>query len=385
MNAEPTENTIFSGPRDRKRLYWGTAIFAFWTAVGLMEGLQSYYVSRAWGHYIPFSLAVRLPLACYWFWALATPVIISLVRRFPLERPRVSRNLLIHGCAWVCVSALYCAYRVPLHSFIYPDSGNAGPVKLFTYYFGGDLISNLLMYAILAGTAYGLILLQKYREREVEAAQLHMRLTEAQLQALKMQIQPHFLFNTLNSISALMREDVEAADNMMTDLSDLLRQTLESSDVHETTVGGEVNSLGPYLSIQHARFQDRLTFDVSVQPEARDALLPTLVLHTLVENAVRHGIAPKAAPGIVSVEISRRVGDLRVAVCDDGAGLKAPLEQLLAKGVGLRNTLQRLQQMYGNRGSLELTNRAGGGTQALLTIPFHTASITEHTPEMALP
>ena len=182
-----------------------------------------------------------------------------------------------------------------------------------------------------------------------------------------------------------MREDVEAADNMMTDLSDLLRQTLESSDVHETTVGREVNSLGPYLSIQHARFQDRLTFDVRVQPEARDALLPTLVLHTLVENAVRHGIAPKAAPGIVSVEISWRIGDLRVAVCDDGVGLKVPLEQILAKGVGLRNTLQRLQQMYGNRGSLELTNRAGGGTQALLTIPFHTASITEHTPEMALP
>ena len=130
----------------------------------------------------------------------STPAIASQARGRPsMERPRVSRNLLIHGCAWVCVSALYCAYRVPLHSFIYPDSGNAGPVKLFTYYFGGDLISNLLMYAILAGTAYGLILLQKYREREVEAvlqAVDHAELAVLAVElSLSLRLRPRCLFH----------------------------------------------------------------------------------------------------------------------------------------------------------------------------------------------
>ena len=206
------------------------------------------------------------------------------------------------------------------------------------------------------------------RERDVRASQLEAKLAQTQLQVLKMQLQPHFLFNTLNAIAALIHQDVELADRMIARLGDLLRSTLENANQQEVSLQQELDFIQPYLEIEKARLGARLSVHLDIDPAARDAKVPNLILQPLVENAIRHGIAPRPEPGRIDIAARRDNGSLHLSVMDDGPGLT--LEEAPRSGIGLANTRARLQKLYGDRQQLQLGPGSGGGLRVEITIPY---------------
>jgi hypothetical protein len=211
-----------------------------------------------------------------------------------------------------------------------------------------------------------------YRESQ-EREQIEVRLAQARLESLKLQLHPHFLFNTLNTITALIGTDPVAAERVVAGLSELLRVSLHNAGEQEVPLERELKLLEPYLEIQQIRFQDRLTISLSVAPETRRALVPNLVLQPLVENAIRHGIAPRASAGRIEIEAERRNGTLHLRVTDDGVGLTHAPGRALREGVGLGNTRARLQYLYGAEHRFELHGGPAGGFTVEIAIPFHLA------------
>lgn len=238
--------------------------------------------------------------------------------------------------------------------------------------------------------AHAQALHRRYRERERVTLQLETKLARAQLEALKIQLQPHFLFNTLNTISALLHRDAEAADRVLSRLGDLLRLSLQHSGKQEVMLRQELEFLERYLEIQQTRFQDRLTVRFDTDPEVLDALVPTLVLQPLVENAVRHAIEPRAARGHLDIRARRRDGRLRLEVADDGPGLgpAGPGDingagiPSTGSGIGLANTRARLEQLYGKGHRFTLANAPAGGLVVTLEIPYRVGNLP--TPTAAL-
>jgi sensor histidine kinase YesM len=230
------------------------------------------------------------------------------------------------------------------------------------------------IYLLIALTSYALRYYRQYREGQLKTLQLESQLSLAQLQALKMQLHPHFLFNTLHSISALLNKDADAARKMITRLGDFLRLTLENSGSQEVTLEQEMAFLVCYLEIERIRFQNRLVTRMDIAPETLDAKLPNLILQPIVENAIRHGIAPRSTPGFIEIEAKHQNGSLRIQVRDNGPGLSThrTSENLFRKGLGLANTKTRLERLYGAVHLLDLTNNPDGGLIVTLEIPFHT-------------
>jgi LytS/YehU family sensor histidine kinase len=216
---------------------------------------------------------------------------------------------------------------------------------------------------------HGWRLYQQSRERELRAVQLEADLNRAQLGSLEAQLQPHFLFNTLNAISSLMYRDPDRADRMMGRLSDLLRLTFQRAPSAEVSLAGELEWLGWYLEIMQLRFVDRLTVRQEIAPDTTQLAVPRLVLQPLVENALTHGAAKQAGPATVCIS-ARRDGDrLRVSVADDGPGIPGDPARALTAGVGLSNTLARLHALYGERGRMTIENRPAGGLLVNLDLP----------------
>jgi sensor histidine kinase YesM len=226
-----------------------------------------------------------------------------------------------------------------------------------------------MTYLFLVGLAHAFAYRRESEGRALDAAHLETRLVEAQLQSLQRQLHPHFLFNTLNTISGLMRTDVNAADLMMDRLGDLLRVTLNSSNVQEVTLREELELLQKYLDIEQTRFGPRLSVRMHVHPEALDARVPNLLLQPLVENAVRHGIAPHSRPGFIVLEAARAGARLRIQVRDSGEGVPADRLTLLNQGVGLANTRARLQHLYRADHEFVFSN-TDGGFCVTVAIPF---------------
>ncbi len=234
--------------------------------------------------------------------------------------------------------------------------------------------SGLLIYASIIAIRNALDTYRKYQEREVRAAQLEAQLTQAHLDALRKQLHPHFLFNTLNTVSILIDEDTGAARNMLVRLSDLLRSTLDGAKTHEVSLKQELEFIESYLEIERMRFHDRLTVEMHIDPKTLSAQVPDLILQPLVENAIRHGIATRSAAGTIQIHADRMNGDLRLQVRDNGKGLPHGQQQLSKTGVGISNTQSRLQQLYGFKHSFEIHNLDEGGVMVNITIPFHTSS-----------
>jgi sensor histidine kinase YesM len=213
---------------------------------------------------------------------------------------------------------------------------------------------------------------KRLQQEEKKTLQLETQLATAQLQALKMQLQPHFLFNTLQSISELMHQDVGLADEMMVRLADFLRLTLASGGTQEVTLEKELEFLRCYLEIEQVRFRDRLKIVFEVDQEVNEAVVPNLILQPIVENAIRHGISRSSLSGQIEIHAHRAGEHLQVSVKDNGAGLpvSSEREQLFEKGLGLSNTRARLQRAFGSRFQLDLANVAEGGFMVTLQIPF---------------
>jgi hypothetical protein len=288
-----------------RRLWLETAIiFAAWAIFGLLRANQSYIQSALGGGTMTWVFALRPALLEANLWALITIAIFWLARRFPLQRGRVLRGIAVHVAAAVVMALARTGVMIALGSQVrWVRVGTFGPE------FWGASSQNVLFYALLLGIAHLAIYYRRYREREEAAEQLARGLAEARLQALKMQLQPHFLFNTLNAISALIPAEARPARRMLAHLGDLLRTTLEHEATQEVTLREELAFLQPYLEIEQARLEDRLTVVMNIAPETLDARVPHLLLQPLVENAVRHGIAARIEPGRVEISASRGPDD----------------------------------------------------------------------------
>jgi LytS/YehU family sensor histidine kinase len=234
------------------------------------------------------------------------------------------------------------------------------------------------IYLLIALTSYTFSYHRRYREGQVKTLQLEAQLSQAQLHALKMQLHPHFLFNTLHSISALLNKDTDSARKMITRLGDFLRLTLDNSGSQEVTLQQEIEFLSCYLEIERIRFQDRLVTRVDIPPQTLDAKVPNLILQPIVENAIRHGIAPRSTPGLIEIGAEQRNGTLRIQVRDNGPGLPAhrTSENLFQKGLGLSNTEGRLERLYGEAHLFDFSSSPTGGLVVTLEIPFHKDNVT---------
>ena len=309
-------------------------------------------------------------------WAPLYPLILWLIERIPIQRRQRVRPLLAHAglsvlvsllhlalfasVYWVALNVLYAApWEDPLKKVIKVFSAEV-PV-IFRIIFTLDFHVGIIVYWVILS----LVLTFNYYRR---TALLETQLAQAQLQALKMQLQPHFLFNTLTAIAELMHIDVEKADRMITRLSELLRLTLQHVGTQQVPLSRELDFLQRYLEIEKIRFGDRLSVILDVQNDALNTNVPTLLLQPLVENAVRHGVAPRVGPGTIRIGAARHNGHLRLTVQDDGPGIKDDPDHRSDSGIGLANTRARLEQLYGGRHTFTLRNLETGGLSVEITI-----------------
>jgi sensor histidine kinase YesM len=233
-----------------------------------------------------------------------------------------------------------------------------------------NLHFSLAIYWAVVAIHQAILNYRKYRERELQTSQLEARLAQSRLQVLKMQLHPHFLFNTLNAISELVHRDPDIADRMLTDLSDLLRMSFENLEVQEIPLKQELEFLRKYLEIEQTRFHDRLEVKMDIGTDTLDASVPNMILQPLVENAIKHGISPKAEGGHVNIEASRNNGHLHLRVNDDGVGIAANDAKPIEEGVGLSNTRRRLKHLYGDGHKFEFRPDGKHGVSVLLDIPY---------------
>ncbi len=361
----------------KKRWLWVLLYIAPWTLMALLASAGSYIAEGSLDHPIPLGPLLRQEFKCWYASAFISVGVIWLCRRNRLEPGRVGRWVAWHSAGAIALSALYAVVTSWL---VAGEKSVMHPGKILAF---GYLIKSMgLHYCLLNVMIYWLVVFGqlgwdyygRYRERELEAAELQRELVEARLEALRMQLNPHFLFNTLHAISAMIHENPETADRMIARLSELLRLTLDGSKAQEVPLSQELEFLDRYLEIEQARFSDRLKIEKLVQPEVLTALVPYLILQPLVENAIRHGIEPREELGQISIRASHNNGMLQLCVSDNGPGLCENEPAAWREGIGLSNTRSRLRHLHGENGRLELASAPGGGLEARIELPFRTAN-----------
>ena len=349
-------------------------IVAGWTLFGLFFASQSYLSQVYWGRGPSWAQAVLVWMSCAFCWAVLTPGMLYVARRFPLRREGWPRTLAVHLLAASFFSPLALViYLLVRRLLAFADPAAGAQIPPFKILLVSEFHAGILIYCAVVGISFTLDYYRRYRERDLRAAQLESQLAQAQLDALRKQLQPHFLFNTLNTVSILIDEDTRAAREMLVRLSDLLRATLDRGRAHEVTLRQELEFIEGYLEIERTRFQDRLTVTVAADPQTLDARVPDLILQPIVENAIRHGVAPRAAAGRIEIHAERLNGSLRLQVRDDGRGLPDGTNGTNGRGVGIANTRARLAQLYGAEHDFEMRAAPGGGLCVEITIPFRAA------------
>jgi len=347
-------------------------LFAFGTVLGLL--LFSYYYLDDLTRGVVGTLPRRLieEMTGAYGIALAIPVIARVARRWPFSRRRWLASSGPHLAAACLISAALTTLNWASRSAIFRLAG------LGTYDYGimriryfMELPNDVLAYAMVVGFVTLFDRYRAARDHEVRAAHLESALAQAQLRNLRLQLQPHFLFNALNTIAATMYESVPAADAMLGRLAELLRHTLRAPAAQEATVAEEMRALELYLDIMRARMEDRLAVRVTVEPGTEDALLPPLLLQPLVENAIRHGTDPATARADVEVRCARENGSLLLEVRDHGPGLGRSAADALRAGIGLSTTADRLRGLYGDASRLEIRDAGDGGVEVCIAIPYH--------------
>ncbi len=349
-------------------------IFGVATALGVFSAFQAYnYVSffterRPW---FPMLLALNVT---YWYaWAVLVPGILWLARRHRFVWNTWKRSLAAHAVGVLVFTFLHAVITVSCRVPIAASFGTARSMtwwQAFQELFFLNFDWEMMTYWAVVGLSHALDFYHESQEQRVAAAQLGTRLAEARLQTLQSQLHPHFLFNTLHTISALMHRDTEAADAMLARLSDLLRLSLDRTGTQQVTLKEEMDFLQKYLEIERTRFGDRLVVGIDVEPETLDASVPNLLLQPLVENAIRHGIAQKVAGGLLEIRATREDDTLCLLVRDTGPGLSAATLSALNTGVGLSNTRSRLEEFFPDRHRFEFHEPPEGGLAVKIRIPF---------------
>lgn len=350
-------------------------IFGVATLLGFFSASQAYQAVRFFADRpTPFLFLLILNLGYWYAWALLTPIVLFLARRFPFERNRWLTSLAAHLPAVIVITLVHIAavtaMRGGLVSWMYGEparmSWSAQVLRSYFMNFDWEMMTYWAIVAFWHAGNYHRVA----QERALRASQLETRLAEAQLQALQRQLHPHFLFNTLNTISALMHRDVEAADQMLARLSDLLRLALDGRVGQEVTLKDELEFLQKYLEIEETRFGERLRVTYDIEAEVLDARVPNLVLQPLVENSIRHAVAVRVEPGFIRIGARRADGQLELTVHDNGPGLPTSPAAPSGNGVGLANTRSRLEHLYGADHRFVLSSPPDGGLLVTVTIPF---------------
>ncbi len=362
----------------KRRLIGAGLNIGAWTLVGFFFSSQIYFLYSKSKNPISFWVAMCWQMPAVYLFALATPLVLWLARRFALNRQNWRRNLIIHLFAGIIIAFALAFLHVWLDIFsatLYLGKSYETTISSLSRQAFFILDKELLVYCFLVGMSHAFQYYNHFRVGEVRAARLETQLAQSQLQALKMQLHPHFLFNTLHSISSLMHKDTEAADKMISHLGDFLRLTLEQSGTQVVTLNQEIEFLRSYLAIESIRFQDRLTTHIKIDPKALDAQVPYLILQPLIENAIKHGIAPRSLPGRIEITAERRDTMLRIQVKNDGSKLKLSdgFNGYAKQGLGLANTQARLDQLYSTSCRFELADDPTGGVIATLEIPASVA------------
>src|SRR5262245_12220784 len=350
-------------------------------AIGLLECAKDYIMLEIQGSDSPLISALRNEALWWILWMLLMPGVIALGRRFPFDGGRWRRATAIHLTLSVVLSIGHiAAFGAAFFWVVGPTAWGPTAGETIEVFAGRYLATDVVIYAAALGTYYAFEYYERFRRLALEAAQaegraarLQLSLVEARIHALRMELNPHFLFNALNAASGLVRKrENDAAVDMLARLGDLLRTTLDREMPAEVGLSEEIHYLARFVDIELVRFGDRLRVTWDIDPDVRSALVPPLILQPLVENALRHGIARR--PGQAQLRISaRRVGlHLELAVRDSGEGL-VPDGRSPREGIGLSNTRGRLTELYGpEAASLEIADAPGGGVRARLLLPFHT-------------
>lgn len=372
---------------------WGALVLLFAAPLALTGGVS-------WREAVSFG-------AAFWaLWLVFLPAVAWLAFRLPIERRRLLRNVGLHVLACVLiVGTNRAAFRAVARIFPLPQRSETpgrapdsktdrlepddqtlrpppppprrsldlvGPPNALGVFLALRAALDVLVYGALVGACQAIRSFRKAQERERRAAELEARLATAKLQVLRMQIQPHFLFNTLNSIAALVYVNPRAADEMLGDLGELLRRSLDSMEEQEIPLAQELAFIGAYLRIEQKRFGDRLRLEQSVPDELMKTLVPALILQPLVENAIRHGIEPRRGPGLISIEAKQEHQHLHLIVRDNGRGLPAAaINGSARRGIGLANTQARLQALYGQNQSFSFGEVEPQGCRVDIHLPFH--------------
>jgi signal transduction histidine kinase len=339
----------------RRALRTGVLVWVGWTALALFFAVSASLTYLSTGRPANWLLSLQRTLTEWWLWALLTPLVVGLARRYPFDRRRPWRHAAIHVAAGSAIAVAKTATERAIFAWL---------TGFWTYWLLTTVALQFFVYAAIVAAAHGLEYYRRSRERE----QLEARLAEAQLQLLSAQLQPHFLFNTLNTIAELVHHDADKADLMITSLSDLLRRALDVGARQEISLGGELDLLSRYVDIQRVRFGDRLQVSYHVTEAAREAAVPVLLLQPLVENAIHHGLSGNATAGRIDVDARTVDARLRLTVRDNGRGLR---DEKPSRGerVGLGNTRARLEALYGDQHRLHLANGRDGGAELTIEIP----------------
>ena len=335
--------------------------FLFWTAIGVFFATQLRFAGLTW------SVALEWSLPRWYTWGLLTPAVFRLDRRL-VESFRLAARIALHiplGVAWTTLAILIRLIARPIRGAEWPAE--------FSAFFFERFYPDLVIYAVIAGVsmarAYTVHMRERERQARDQAARLARELVQARLHSLRAQLQPHFLFNALNTISELTESNARLARRLMEQLGDLLRASLTHSEHHFVTLGEELTFLDDYLAIESARFEGRITVAVDADDDVLGLRMPSFLLQPLVENAVRHGVAPRLSGGRIEVTATREDATLLLRVRDDGLGLPPDWNIGRDAGVGLSNLRSRLEQLYSRVDLLRVSPGHSGGTDVQVRIP----------------
>ena len=347
-------------------------LFLLCLLLGLVDAFRSYVSANRNGvHLLDLDVALRSAITGWMSWMFLTPLVLWLCRRFPLDEKKWKTRILLFIPIGLVLSLIRVLFPF-LIGFLF--SGRIGWLLNWLpqnyLLLATDYSFAFIFFSLVVTFGQAINYYKRYREEELRASKLELQLSQAQLQALKMQLQPHFLFNTLNSISALQHENVELAQEMTARLGDFLRMTLQNIGTQEVTLQREIEFLQCYLDIEKVRFGQKLQTNIDIETQVLDCQVPNLILQPLVENAIKHGIAPNKHGGHINIRGGTENGWLKVEIEDSGKGITdEKLEKVFSSGLGLANTKERLTQLYGSNFRFEVQNTISQGFLVTLCLP----------------
>jgi two-component system LytT family sensor kinase len=354
----------------RRSAQWLPVVF-FW----MFQVALTSTASGMPGHAFTRQQSLQKSVIAWTVWALLAPMIVGIDRLLPLSREAIFQRFLIH----IPLSLFFTALNVYADavSTAFLNSGNppfASPVTIIHESLAGSFQSRFVVYWVVLFVYITIDYAAHLREREIRTAELERLLSEARLETLRARLHPHFLFNTLNTISAHVEREPRTARRMLEQLGDLLRLALTHADDQEIPLAQEIAFIERYLELQKTRFVERLATSVKVEAEALNALVPTFILQPLVENAIRYSTAPRLGRSLVKVQVWKEDARLRLRVLDDGPGLPPGWDPELHAGIGLSSTRERLRRLYGEREQhFTIRGDSGKGVQVDLSLPFRSS------------